>query len=612
MVKRPILIVCIGYILGIIYGLYFNSSIAHIFLAILCTCCYILSRAKPNKFTRYIKIIFPKKAIILFSIFILAGYIHISFLEQKYNKIYEMDTYCNVVGLIEEVEERNYNNKYIIYVKSINNKKLSNVRLLMYTKYTLKCGDYIKLNAEYIEPSDSRNYMSFSYKDYLKQSSIYGTLKSIDKVQVLNNKMSINKVISTIQKYLKNRINDNLSKETADLFIGLLLGDKSNISDEVNTSFRESNMAHILAVSGAHVSYVIITISLLLKKVRRKLSIFLTLLFLTLFMMLTGFSSSVVRACTMAILTLISKLIYTKSDIYNNLAISAFIILVSNPYNLFNMGFQLSYLGTLGIIVLANRISDKHLQEHAESKLHLKNKLKKKIKEFIINMVYISISVQIFILPIIIINFNIFSLNFLISGIIATPLFSCIMIIGIITIILGPIGNLLFPILEILLNTLLLASKFISNIPFSQILITTPNIIWIISYYTLLISILFSKSKLGIKLIRENATKRLKKLAILLIVVCLVIQGIQDFNKGFLNIYFIDVGQGDSTLIITPHKNTILIDGGGKADFDIGKNVLVPYLLDRRVNKIDYMMISHFDNDHVRRTNVCCRKNESK
>lgn len=604
MVKRPILIACIGYILGIIYGLYLNLSIALIFLAIICLCYYILGRRKNlDRFRRYIKIIISKRVILLLSIFIVIGYIHISFSDKKYNKIYKIGTECNITGIIEEVEEKSYNNKYIICVKSINNKRYSNIRLLLYTKYILKCGDYINVKAEYIEPSDSRNYMGFSYKDYLKQSGIYGSLKSIDKIQVLNNNISINKFISTVQKHFKNRINDNLSPNTASLFIALLLGDKSDIADEINTNFKESNMAHILAVSGTHVSYVIITISLLLRKIARKLAILVILIILIFFMMLTGFTPSVVRACTMTILALISKLIYTKSDIYNNLAISAFIILLFNPYSLFNIGFQLSYLGTLGIIILANKLNkriDKLLQieEHTESKLYLKNILKEKIKAFLINMILISVCVQLFILPIIVINFNTFSLNFLISGIIATPLFSCIMIIGIITIILGPIDNFIFPILEILLNSLLLVSKFISNNPFSQILIATPNIVWVISYYILLISALFSKSKLGIRIIKENATKKLKKLAILLIVICLTIQGIQDFSKRDLNIYFIDVGQGDSTLIVTPHKKTILIDGGGKTDFNVGKNVLVPYLLDRGINKIDYMMISHFDNDH--------------
>jgi len=69
-----------------------------------------------------------------------------------------------------------------------------------------------------------------------------------------------------------------------------------------------------------------------------------------------------------------------------------------------------------------------------------------------------------------------------------------------------------------------------------------------------------------------------------------------------LKIYFIDVGQGDSTLIVTPNDKTILIDGGGSPTYDVGKNTLIPYLLDRKIKRLDYVIISHFDEDHVGRT----------
>ena len=73
-------------------------------------------------------------------------------------------------------------------------------------------------------------------------------------------------------------------------------------------------------------------------------------------------------------------------------------------------------------------------------------------------------------------------------------------------------------------------------------------------------------------------------------------------NPNEMKVHFIDVGQGDSTLIVTPKNKTILIDGGGSSssDFDVGENTLVPYILDRGFTKIDFIIISHFDSDHVR------------
>ena len=66
-----------------------------------------------------------------------------------------------------------------------------------------------------------------------------------------------------------------------------------------------------------------------------------------------------------------------------------------------------------------------------------------------------------------------------------------------------------------------------------------------------------------------------------------------------LEIYFVDVGQGDCTLIVTPNDKTILIDGGGSPTYNVGKNTLIPYLLDRKIKELDYIIVSHFDEDHV-------------
>ena len=79
-----------------------------------------------------------------------------------------------------------------------------------------------------------------------------------------------------------------------------------------------------------------------------------------------------------------------------------------------------------------------------------------------------------------------------------------------------------------------------------------------------------------------------------------------------LRIYFVDVGQGDCTLIMTPRNYSILIDGGGNDNYDVGKNTLLPYLLDRGITSIDYMIFSHFDTDHCNRTFLCYKKHKDK
>lgn len=614
MIKRPILIAVIGYIIGIIYGLYFTRiSIALFFIITLII--LILKVFLSRKSKQYIKIIFPKKAILIFIIFMVIGFTYISVLGKKYNNIYKTNKEIVVEGVIETVEIKEYSNQYIIKVRSIDNKKYINTKLILYTKRKeklLEYGDYIKLTAKYEEPKDSRNYKGFSYKNYLKQNSIYGTIQSLEEIQIIekSNINPLSRLVSNIKSGIINESSLNLSENAKAVFLGILLGEKQEVPDDISDSFRKGNMAHILAVSGAHVSYIMLIISIILGKHKRKLYLISTIIILIVFMMITNFAPSVVRACLMAIIVLFSKLIHKKSDIYNNLSLSAFLILLHNPYTILNIGFQLTYLGTLGIVLLSSNIQTRvntknENKEHKYSKLYLKNILKNKLKRIVTNSIIISVSVQILIMPVILMNFNTISYNFLISGIIATPIFAGIMLIGVISLIPSPLKGLCFFILELLVNSLIFVSKFLSNLPFSTITIPTPNIVFIISYYIILISVLFSQNKTLLRIVRkEIVLSILRKFIVIMLTICVVMQCFKIFNNKDLRIYFIDVGQGDSSLVITPNNKVILIDGGGSYDesYDVGKNILVPYLLDRGIRKVDYIIVSHFDSDHVRWT----------
>ena len=177
------------------------------------------------------------------------------------------------------------------------------------------------------------------------------------------------------------------------------------------------------------------------------------------------------------------------------------------------------------------------------------------------------------------------------------------------------IAKMFTNVIKIAIKILIYVSN-ISKIPFSKIYIPTPNLFQIVLYYIMIgtmffvYKIYFSKT-LTITQIRirnlialikielRKNRKKIKKIIFATILVTIIINVIPQKLK----IYFIDVGQGDSTFIVTPQNKTILIDGGGSvnSNYDVGKNTLLPYLLDRGFNSIDFIVVSHFDNDHVRR-----------
>ena len=465
----------------------------------------------------------------------------------------------------------------------------------------LEYGDRINLTGNFIEPETQRNYRGFDYRNYLKTQGIYGNINvnNITKIQNigLSPKISILKRINSVSNKIKNIFKENFNEKISNVILGMLLGYTDEIDLNVKEDFSKSNISHILAVSGMHVGYVILFCNILFSKLfgKRK-TYFITIIVLIFYMFLTGLSPSVVRAAIMACLMLFSKLIYRKSDVWTNISISLLSLLIYNPFCIGNISLILSYVGTIGILTYS-----------------INFKQTNKIKD----MIGITLSVTIFLIPILSIYFNkipIFSLfvSFLV-GIIVLPIF----ILGIVFIVLNKttlfIKFFIKNILNYLVKILLKISEFGSKIPLNQIYVVMPNWLEIFIYYVIIFISVFLvyafKPKRKQNTVFNRRIKNLfhllkfryrqnkeKVLSIFLIV--LIFFGCTKIIPKDLRIHFIDVGQGDSCLIVTPNNKKILIDGGGSENYDVGKNTLIPYLMARRIKKIDYIIISHFDTDH--------------
>ena len=510
-----------------------------------------------------------------------------------------------------------------------------------------------------------RNYKGFDYSQYLKTKNIYGICKTdVNSLKVIkeNSCFVTNMWINKLRNALKNNLQTLLPSDTASIAIALFLGDSSLIEDTQKQTFSNASLSHVLAISGMHVTYVIVGCSWILNRFDKRKSKYVFIVFLIFFAQLVGGSPSVIRAVIMSSIMIASKIFYRKSDVINNISISCFIILIINPYNILNLGFQLSFLGTLGIILFNKKIEeyldDLHFDKYKlsnknkkhnksevinkikklnkseainknkklnksetinkneklnksetinKNKRHNKNKSTnlKKLKSFIIT----SISANILILPILIYNFNIFSVTFLFSNILISPILGIIFLIGYITVIISVVSiKIAIPFakfLNILIKIFNYVAIFSSNIEITRVLVTTPNIITVVLYYIAIIYFFYYRSKV----INNINYKMCKRIIVIFSIVVILAKFIPIYNNNF-KIFFIDVGQGDSTLIITKANKTILIDGGGSevGDYNVGEKVLVPYLLNRKIKNIDYMIFSHFDSDHCGRIIICNNK----
>ena len=631
--KRPILIAVIGYIIGIIVGLYFNKSIVLIYIPIIAL--YFIykfcNKAKKEKFKllsikryfRYIKIYLNSKVILIVIISSLVSNTIVIFQNKNYERIYNnlsVEENLNLTGIIiGEKQEKRYYNKYIVEAK-YNNK---NLKLYIYTKkdIELNYGDKIAFSGTYTRPEKQRNYKGFDYSQYIKQLKVYGTIRC-EKIQFIKNNQGngIFKISNQILERIVSRTKKVLNEETASILLGLILGNKTDIDEQTQDDFRNASMSHILAISGMHVAYVLLGINFIFKNLFGKKNTEIISIFILIFyMFITSFSPSIVRAGIMGIILIFSKLIYRKNDIYNTISISLFLILIYNPFLIQNLGLQLSYGGVIGIVIFNRHILNILKNINVKNKIY-KYKIRPKIDRYldkIKEIISVSISVQLFILPLITLYLNTFCPYFLISNLILSFVIGPVVIwcfIFIILILVNiSIAKIFSPLIQIGITILKLISN-IGKLPFSKIYVATPTI-FLISIYYLFLFVLFlcyniysiknpSKTQIRVKnliaLMKINLRKNGKKVRLIIIIIILSFSVIYCIPKN-LKIYFIDVGQGDSSLIITPQRKNILIDGGGSSnsDFDVGKSTLIPYILDRGFTKIDIVIISHFDQDHV-------------
>ena len=618
-------------------GLYFNTSIVLLYILIIAIYFIYKSIRKkkekfnflsPKRYIKYVKLIIKKEVLFLIILISIISNLIVIYQNNKYNSLYKnINEIEGEAVVISSKKEKEYTNSYKIRINFLNkNKKYKDTCLYLNVNkknsIDLQYGNKIKFVGEFVEPEVARNYGGFNYKEYLKSLKIYGTVNA-NSVNVIG-KDKVN-VISKIANYnyliIEKKLDNLFKKDISGLIKGIVLGDKSNIDEDIEENFRISGISHILAVSGLHVSYIIFAFNLLFKKSFGKRNVkFIIILFLIFYMFLTGFSPSIVRASIMNIIILGSGLFHRKNDLATSISLSLLIILIYNPFLIENIGLQFSYMATIGIVLLQKNIK-KLLKSIKIKNKKWKYKLSTKILKIISKVqeiASVTISAQISILPIMIYHFNIFGTYFLLSNLLISILVGPVLILSLITIILSfiinPIAIFISYFSSLLIHIFIYISN-ISNIPFSKFYFPTPNVWTIILYYIMVflfnfLYVLYNSKKLNATIVRFRNLIALIKYKFILnrkryyrfIIIFFLIFILFKLIPRNLQINFVDVGQGDCTFIVTPSGKTILVDGGGSKsnDFDVGKNTLIPYILDKGYIKIDYIIISHFDQDHVR------------
>lgn len=456
----------------------------------------------------------------------------------------------------------------------------------------LNAGNKIYLTGTYQKGREKRNPGEFDYDKYLKSKSVTGLFVTYDtdSINILSNQKDYFKSsLHSVRKLIDETIHKLHNPQTAGLLRGLLLADRSEIDYETKNEFINSGVVHILAVSGLHVGYVLVIIIFMFGRFGIYLRSILTILGLVAFMFLTGVPPSVFRATLMSVVIIIAFLSNRSTNIINSISIAGFIILLLNPNEIYNPGFQLSFSAVLAIGILYPYIQ----------KIIFKLNLKHKWLEYILLFFGVSLSAQIGTLPFTLAYFSKLSVVALFANLIVIPTVGVIIGIAFITVFIGVISNsiaIYFAAANDLLSGWMIDFiKYTGQLDFS--------FLWIRNY-SLYDSIVFYLGLALVLLVLRKISKVYMKIVLVMILSATIIIYSQFDNKelldkNVLSVFMIDVGQGDSFLIKFPNGKTALIDAGEANPFiDNGERVIIPLLDNFGIRKIDYGFISHLDLDH--------------
>lgn len=389
----------------------------------------------------------------------------------------------------------------------------------------------------------------------------------------------------TVRTYLLGEIDKYFDGDESSLLKGMLLSNKS-FGEDYQNRLSDSGMTHITVASGLHASCVAAIILWLCfaLRIRKRYTYTIAIVALWLFAFLQGLMPSIVRASIMLSMCMVAQLISRDYDKLHTLLIAAFVMLVANPYMIYDAGFVLSFFSVLGIVFFEPVISSAFGEVT-------------KFKKFV-SLVSVSVSVQIMLLPLLAMYFNKVSVYALLANLLIVPVLTIVLALGFVfaatSFIGGFVAGAVSGVLWLFLKYINIVIYAISTLPFATGDMFGMDIVRVILYYLLAASayMFFTKGK-G----KYNFTCLIMSVVVGFGGVCGAI-----YDMQFVHVDFINVGQGDAALIQIPYGKTVVIDGGGSSpssERDIGEEIFVPYIKRKGIHKIDYAILSHYDKDHA-------------
>ena len=494
-------------------------------------------------------------------------------------------------------------------VSSLNNK----LNLTIYKNApVLETGDKIRFTARLRPFENFNNPGRFDYKRAMKLQGIACAASVSDGSRItLLGKGRLpfpENLIEKMQNPVRHLFATRLNERDASLFSALILGERQGIDPEIREMFNRTGLGHLLAVSGLHIGLIgWISFCLfawaLSRSYRlaltfdiRKAAAVLTCFPIVGYTVLAGLHVSSRRAMIMALAFLISLISDREREIWSTLALAGLLILLFDPNALLSISFQLSFAAVAGILWWLPPLLGRFRWPNSEQ---AKNPdFLKQLYEYFIGILGVSVAATIFLLPITCYYFHRISLISLPANLTTVP------ILGFWVIPMGLLSAMILPFslqaatfliqagawgLDLMMDII----RFWANLPLASIWTFTPSFFEIFLFYGLLFCLYFFRRI------------PLRKTALALVLALILGDALYwTYRTGFqrrVEVTFLDVGQGNAAFIRFPGGKRMLIDGGGfgSGDFDVGKAVVAPFLWHNKIGKVDYLVLSHPEADHM-------------
>lgn len=482
-------------------------------------------------------------------------------------------------GEVYQKKETTENQVYYLKNNSITiqNQIYYESRIIIYVKETdaIRIGQSVTLIGELSRFDIAKNPGNFDQRAYYAIERIHGFVNVQQILRVEGRGNSFKETLYQIRQSWKQYFIEVFGEEQGGILSAMLLGEKQMVSPEIKELYQKNGIAHVLAISGLHVSFIGMSIYRFLRKMGAGFTVsgIIGILVLTMYTCMIGFSISVFRAYIMLLFRIGADITGRVYDMATALAVAAAITVSYQPLYLTDASFWMSYLAIVGILLGVPCLQILVSVEHV------------RIKKY-----YASIAINIFLFPILLWFYYEISTYSFVWNIFAIPLTTVIIGFGLVGSICAsfcpPVARLFFQVCKICLSLMTKMSEAGSELPGFRLVLGKPEGWKMIFFYVWL----------GSMLVYTLQKKRKSFLLLACGIFCILLFFYRP-SKG-MEVVMLDVGQGDCFLVKSPNGNAYLVDGGSSDVNQVGKYRIEPCLKSLGVGRLTSVFVSHGDLDH--------------